>query len=131
MVNLKHQSKLFLLRVGLSPAQSRRMSKKPDTGTPPDKSKFRSSNRLIGNNNQDKPQKKNNNKTDSKPPTPVEVKVSPPPPTSDQQPPAVRIVNGPGSSPTPEQPKNQFLNKTPPEPTLVTVTSLATSESKL
>ena len=109
------------------------MSKKPDTSTPPDKSKFRSSNRLIGNNNQDKPEKKkNNNKSESKPPTPVEVKVSPPPTSSSEQiPPTVRVVNGPGSSPTPEQPKNQFLNKNTGEPKLVTVTSLATSESKL
>ena len=123
-MNIFNVFKINFFLLGLSHAQSRRMSKIPDTGTP-EKSKNRE-NRLITNNNQDKPQKKN--KADSKPLSSVKVKVSPPP-SADQ--PIVRIVNGPGSLPMPEQPKNQFLKKYSPELKGVTVTSLATTESKL
>lgn len=105
------------------------MSKKPGAGSEtPDQFKNRH-NRLVTNSNQDNPNNNSRKNLNHKSVSSIEVKVSPP--TSGQ--PAVRIVNGPGSLPTPEQPKSQYLSKSnSPEPTkLVTVTSLATSESKL
>ena len=94
--------KFFVL--GLSPGRMRRMSKKP--GTDNRSGSRMTQNRLLTNtNNQENktPSQIRKNKvgpTVSSPASPVEVQVTPPSSGT----PAIRIVNGPGSSPAPEQP---------------------------
>uniref|UniRef100_A0A7M5VET0 G-protein coupled receptors family 3 profile domain-containing protein n=2 Tax=Clytia hemisphaerica TaxID=252671 RepID=A0A7M5VET0_9CNID len=97
---------------GLSPGQVRRMSKRP--GTDERRGSRNIQNRLLTNTNSQEnktPSQVRKNKVGpsvSAPASPVEVQVTPPSSGT----PAIRIVNGPGSSPTPEQPNKQFLSKT-------------------
>ena len=118
--------------IGLSPGQVRRMSKKP--GTDDRRGSRMTQNRLLTNTNSQEnksPSQIRKNKvcpTVSAPASPVEVQVTPPSSGT----PAIRIVNGPGSSPAPEQPNKQFLSKnSSADGKQVTTTTLANSESSL
>jgi len=123
------------LYIGLSPVQMRRMSKKPVLTNGDEKPNNKNGNRLIASTVQEKASpslmarmnKRISPETpDSKPSSPVDIQVTA------ASPPAIRIVNGPGSQNNPVQPNNQFLSKnaTPNASKFVT-TTIKNTESSL